>query len=45
MAAAHARLRKEDRFARVFPGHGDFYSVEEADWLPSLVGEGRSGDA
>ena len=33
MREAEARLRPEGKSARVFPGHGDFYSVAEADWL------------
>jgi len=32
MMETEARLRAQDKSARVFPGHGDFYSVEEAEW-------------
>lgn len=37
MVDAAARLRKDGRAAWVFPGHGDFYSVDEADWLVKEV--------
>jgi glyoxylase-like metal-dependent hydrolase (beta-lactamase superfamily II)/glycine cleavage system regulatory protein len=30
---ANTRLQKLGGSARLFPGHGDFYSVDEADWL------------
>ncbi|MBM4045637.1 MAG: MBL fold metallo-hydrolase [Planctomycetes bacterium] len=37
MLDANARLRKDGLSARVFPGHGDFYSVEDADWLQAML--------
>jgi len=33
MRATQARLAPLGRTARVFPGHGDFYSMDEAEWL------------
>jgi glyoxylase-like metal-dependent hydrolase (beta-lactamase superfamily II) len=27
------RLEKSGRTVRIFPGHGEFYAVDEADWL------------
>ena len=39
MLETQSRLQKEARSAIVFPGHGDFYRVEEAeDMLKSLAG-------
>ena len=32
MARTEARLRATGRQAMVFPGHGDFYCVEQARW-------------
>jgi glyoxylase-like metal-dependent hydrolase (beta-lactamase superfamily II) len=40
MFDTNTRLAKEGRSARVFPGHGDFYPVEEAEWLKGLQHEG-----
>ena len=31
------RLRPEGRSPRFFPGHGDFYSLDEADWIPTRL--------
>ncbi len=43
MLDTDARLRPLGRSARIFPGHGEFYSVEEADWLQGLV-SGKADD-
>ncbi|MDY7001665.1 MAG: hypothetical protein SVS15_07790, partial [Thermodesulfobacteriota bacterium] len=32
MTEANERLKPLGKSARIFPGHGGFYSVEEADW-------------
>ena len=31
------RLRPEGRSPRFFPGHGDFYSLDEADRIPTRL--------
>lgn len=33
MRGTHHALAGQGKVARVFPGHGDFYAVGEADWL------------
>ena len=46
MVDTNARLLPEGRSARVFPGHGEFYSVGEADWLAAdLLSKTKRDDA
>ncbi|NOZ23140.1 MAG: MBL fold metallo-hydrolase [Planctomycetes bacterium] len=35
MVETNKRMNGKKRSARVFPGHGEFYSMDEADWLVS----------
>ena len=46
MADTNARLLPQGRLTRIFPGHGDFYSVDEADWLATgLLEQDKERDA
>lgn len=45
MMKVNAELASDGKSARIFPGHGDFYSVAEADWITAdILRQGRGSD-